>query len=200
MVDIYSSLGILMRQHLISASLVLSLFVFAGCSAGDGTGVTAAPAAGDAPQAGAAADNNGGGNCKAYMAEVRNVCLDSITRGLDMSCDSQFIAVEMVQTQAAGALFDVGSDTSNAEVAESVCASYLKSLQKKRQRKDADMHADSGAWPTCTALAEKFDTACLRELGHQPIPDKCRSATRMLNALKSQPAEDRCAQADNQMK
>lgn len=187
-----------MRLYFFFASLILSLFVFAGCSAGDGDGI--APAVSNSAQAGTATDSNRGGNCKAYMAEVRKVCLDSITRGLDMSCDSQLIAVDMVQTQAAGALFDAGSETSNAKVAESVCASYLKSLQKKRQRKDTGMHAENGAGPTCNALAEKLDTTCLRNLGQQPIPDNCRSATRMFNALTSQPAEDRCAQAENQLK
>ena len=117
-----------------------------------------------------------------------------------MACDSELIAVDMAQTQAAGTLFDVGSGSDNAKVAESACASYLKSLQKKRQRKDAGMHAERGAGPTCNALAEKFDTACLRDLGQQPIPDTCRSATRMLKALTSQPAEDRCAQAERQLK
>ena len=185
-----------MKQHLVFASLIVSLLVLSGCS----DGIAAAPAAGNPSPAAIAINSSGGANCKAYVAAVRTVCLDSVTRGLDVSCDSQLVAVDMVQTQAAGTLFDVGSGSANAKVAESACASFLKSLQRKRQRKDAGMHAESGAGPKCNALAEKLDSTCLRDLGKQPIPDKCRSATRMLNALSSQPAENRCAMAEQQLK
>lgn len=185
-----------MRPHLAFAGLLLSLFIFSGCSADD----AAAPAPGTSPPAKTAIQSSGGDSCKAYVAAVRNVCLDGITRDLGMPCNNQMIAVEIVQSQAAGTLFDVGSGSTNAKVVESVCASYLKSLQKKRQSKDASMAAKGSAGPKCTAFAENFDTKCLATLGQQPLPDTCKSATRMLVAGARLPAEDRCAMAEQQMK
>ncbi len=186
-----------MRRHLVFASLILSLFVFAGCSADD----AGAPIASNSAPVNTPAVSKDGGECKAYVAAVRQVCLDSIARGLDMSCSSQFMMLDMVQDQAAGTLFDVGSDAKNAEVAESLCASYLESLQKKRQSKDASMHAESDAGPNCTALAESFDTACLRNLGQEPLAANCESAARTLSATAGRaPAEDICEMVQHQMK
>lgn len=185
-----------MRRHLSFPSLILSLLVFAGCSADDAV----APVASTSPQTNLATDSIEGGNCRAYVAAVRQVCLDSITRDLDMSCTNQLIALDVVQGQAAGTLFDVGSDAKNAKVAESVCASYLKSLKKKRQSKDAAMHAESDAGPKCKALAESFDATCLGDLGQQPLSDKCSNVARMLSGGARLPAEDRCAMAEYQLK
>ncbi len=185
-----------MRRHLVFSSLILSLFVFAGCSADD----AAAPVTSTLPQTDTATDSIDGGNCKAYVAAVRQLCLDSITRDLDMSCTNQLIALDVVQGQVAGTLFDVGSDAKNAQVAESACASFLKSLQKKRQSKDAGMHAESDAGPKCKALAENFDATCLRDLGQQPLSDKCGNVARMLSGVARLPAEDRCAMAEYQLK
>lgn len=184
-----------MRKHLLFASLIVSLFVLGGCSADD----TTARGAHDSAKAGIAAGSKDGGNCKAYVAAVRQVCLDSITRRLDVSCDHQLMALEMVQEQFAGTLFDVGSDTKNAEVAEAACDSYLGSLQKKRKSKDAGMQAGSDTGPNCAAFAGKFEVTCLRDLGQQPLPDKCRSATRMLSGAARLSAEDLCAMAERQM-
>ena len=184
-----------MRQHLLFASLILSLFVIAGCSADD----AAAPGASSSTPSDSATGSAKGDSCKAYVAAVQQVCRDSITRGLDVPCDNELMTLGMVQGQAAGKLFDVGSATENAGVAEAACASFLEKLQKKRQSKDAGMHAGSDTGPTCAAFAANFETTCLRDLGQQPLPDKCRMATRMLKGLASQPAEDRCASAESQM-
>ena len=195
MVKVYSSKGISVRQHVLFASLILSLFVFAGCSADD----AAAPGASKSTQSDSAKGSKDGDSCKAYVAAVQQVCLDSITRGLDVSCDNEMMMLGMVQEQAAGTLFDVGSASENADVAEAACASFLEKLQEKRQSKDAGMHAGNDIGPVCTAFLENFETTCLRDLGQQPFPSQCRMATRMLSGLSSQPAEKRCDSAQGQL-
>ena len=183
------------RQQLLFASLILSLLVFAGCSADD----AAAPGASSPIQSDSATGSTKGGSCKAYVAAVQQTCLDSVTRGLAMPCDNEIVALGIVQGQAAGKLFDVGSATENVGVAEAACASFLEKLQKKRQSKDAGMHAKADTGPTCTAFATNFESTCLRDLGQQPLPDKCRSATRILKGLASLPAEEVCASAEREM-
>lgn len=176
---------------MIRYTTITGIFVASLALAGCGNSGSPAATDRDASQA-AAAIHATGGQCDAYIAEIRNVCLDNITRNLDLSCNNQLIAMAVIQDQAAGNLFDVGSDEANAKVVESICSQYLGSLRDKRKKKDAAMMAKGGAGPTCTALAAHFDTTCMARLGQEPLPDQCRNASVMMTALRSVPMEERC--------
>lgn len=176
-----------MIRYTAITGILAAALVLAGC------GNSGSPAAtdGDASQA-TAASRATGGQCDAYIAEIRNACLDNITRNLDLSCNNQLIAMAVIQDQAAGNLFDVGSDDANAKVVESICSQYLGSLRDKRKKKDAAMMPKGSAGPTCTALAAQFDTTCMAKLGQELLPDQCRNASVMMTALRSMPMEERC--------
>lgn len=176
-----------MTRYSSSTAILVATLALAGC------GNPGKPAAtdGSSPPA-ATATGTTGGQCNAYVAAIRDVCLDSITRKLDMSCNSELIALGVAQDQAAGNLFDVGSEKANAKVVESVCGKYLGSLQDKRKDKDAAMTAKDSAGPMCTTLATQFDAKCMANLGQEALSDQCRNAGRMLSAIRSLPAEDGC--------
>ena len=183
-----------MIRYTTPTAILVATLALAGC----GNSRQPAAAGNDSPQR-ATATSATGGQCNAYVAAIRNVCLDSITRKLDMSCNSQLIALGVAQDQAAGNLFDVGSEKANAKVVEAVCGKYLGSLQKKRKEKDADMAAKDSAGPMCTALATDFDAKCMANLGQEKLSDQCGNAASMMSAVRrSLPGEEGC-KAVNQM-
>lgn len=178
-------------------SILVGSLALAGC----GNSGNSAATDSDSPQAVTAGEASGG-QCKAYIAAIRKVCVDSITRGLDMSCNNQLIGLDVVQGQAAGNLFDVGSDEANAKVVENVCGRYLESLRDDRKEEDAAMRPKGSAGPKCTALAAHFDSTCLARLGQEPLPTQCKSATRMMTMTKSMHStsiEDRCETVDEML-
>lgn len=184
-----------MIRNTMSTAIFVATLALAGC------GNSGQPAAADnnSPQA-ATATSATGGQCSAYVAAIRNVCLDSITRNLDMSCNSQLIALGVAQDQAAGNLFDVGSEEANAKVVESVCGKYLESLQKKRKEKDAAMTAKDSAGPSCTTLATNFDAKCMANLGKGTLSDQCGNAASMMSAVRrSLPGEEGCKAVDQML-
>ncbi len=195
MVEVDFSWGFHVKKQVISTSMVLALFLLAGCSAGDAI----APETSASAPSDAVPGVSAGGNCTAYVDAVKRVCLDGVTRGLDVSCDNEIMRVGGVQDMAAGTLFDVGSGAQNAGVAEAACAQFLTSLQEKRQSKDAGMRVGNDIGPKCAAFVENFETTCLRDLGGQPFPDNCRMATRMLRGAAIIPPEDLCESAGSEL-
>lgn len=130
-------------------------------------------------------------DCKTYVAETRDACLDMILRGLDVSCSKQLTVIGTVAAQADGSLFDVGDDKQNQAVADSVCSSYIGDLRKARAAKDAAMLPASEAAPQCTALAKQVDAHCLSTLGEAPLTNDCKSALGMMS-MDGLPREQRC--------
>ena len=175
-----------MIRFIAFTGIFVTAFTLAGC------GNSGTPAADDDASQAVTATATTGGQCDVYVAEIRNVCLDNITRNLDLSCNNQLIAMAVIQDQAAGNLFDVGSEDANAKVVESICGQYLGSLRDKRKKRDAAMMPKGSAGPTCNALAAQFDTTCMAKLGQEPLPDQCRNASVMMTALRSMPMEERC--------
>ena len=187
-----------MRRYPFSISLLVLLVAAAGCS---GDNATPPSTEGNTALSGAirSPDSSTGGSCDAYVAAVRNVCMDSITRRLDVSCNNQLSSIDIVRQQAAGDLFQVGDEKANARVVESVCERYLEMLQDKRASKDATMDPKGSTGPKCTALAEQFGSMCMAGLGKDPLSDGCRNAARMLGIGAAMDTERRCALAQDQL-
>lgn len=111
-------------------------------------------------------------NCDALVTETRAACLDMISRGLDVSCNTYLGAVGTAMKQADGSLFDAGD--ANESTADSFCSTYVDKLREDRDEHADSMHGQDQAGPKCTALANRFETQCLADLGKEPLPGKCK--------------------------
>lgn len=123
-----------------------------------------------------AADGTEQANCDTLVAETGTACMDMISRGLDVSCNTYLGAVGMAMDQADGNLFDVGD--ANKDTANRFCATYVKKLRKDRKANNHTMLGKSEVGPECAALAERFDARCITGLGKEKLSGKCKNVAR----------------------
>lgn len=135
-------------------------------------------------------------NCDTLVTQTRAVCMDMIRRGLDVSCNTYLGAVGTAMDQASGNLFDVGD--ANQSTADSFCSTYVDMLREDRDEQADSMHAQDQAGPECTALAERFDTRCMANLGKAPLADGCRNIARTF-AMGQLEQEQACSIAGMQL-
>ena len=138
-------------------------------------------------------------SCDTLVMQTRAVCLDMIRRGLDVSCNSYLGAVATAMKQADGSLFDVGE--ANVSAADSFCSTYVDKLRDDRDEHADSMQAKDQTGPECNALAERFDTRCMANLGKQALPGQCKNVGRtfMMGATRKVPQEQLCSLAGMQL-
>lgn len=146
-----------------------------------------------------AADNAEKANCDTLISETSAACTDMISRGLDVSCNTYLGAVKTAMKQAGGDLFDVGE--ANQKTANSFCAIYVEKLRKDREESDGSMLSKDESDAQCVALAERFDTSCMTNLGKEPLPGKCKSVARtfVMGTTKQMSQEQVCTIAGMQL-
>lgn len=149
-----------------------------------------------------AADNAKQATCDTLVEETQSACMDMLRRGLNVSCGKYLMAVDMAMDQASGNLFDTGDD--NASTANSFCSVYVDKLRADRKKHDVSMHAQGQAGPKCTALADRFETQCIPNLGKEKLAGACKTITTsfaMMNSKKlpQEKQETLCSVYDAQL-
>lgn len=147
-----------------------------------------------------AADDAKQANCDTLVTETRATCMDMIRRGLDVSCNKYLIAIDTAMGQASGSLFDIGDD--NESTVHSFCSIYVGKLREDRNEHADSMQAKGQTAPECTALADRFDTSCMANLGKEPLPGKCTNVARTFaisSASSRLPGGQMCSLAGMQL-
>lgn len=149
-----------------------------------------------------AADGAKQANCETLVEETKATCLDMIRRGLDVSCNTYLGAVATAMKQASGDLFDTGDATTDQSSADSFCSTYVGKLRKDRDAHADSMQAADAAGPKCTALADRFESHCLANLGSEPLPSGCKGVARsfmMRSAARPSAQQQLCTIAGMQL-
>lgn len=138
-------------------------------------------------------------NCDTLVTETRATCMAMIRRGLDVSCSTYLGAIGTAMDQASGNLFDVGD--ANQSTAAALCSTYVDKLREDRDEHASSMLPQDKAGPKCSALAERFETRCMVNLGKEPLPGKCKNVARtfLMGASRQIPREKLCSVAGRQL-
>ncbi|MBU2874277.1 hypothetical protein [Marinobacter salexigens] len=139
-------------------------------------------------------------NCDTLVSETRAACTDMISRGLNVSCNTYLGAIKTAMKQAGGDLFDIGE--ANQETANSFCAVYVEKLSKEREANDGNMHSKDASDSQCRALAERFETNCIANLGKVPLPSQCQNVARtfVMGTTKKMSPKQVCKIASMQLR
>lgn len=138
-------------------------------------------------------------SCDTLVTETRATCMDMIRRGLDVSCNTYLGAIDTAMDQASGNLFDVGD--ANQSAAGSLCSTYIDKLREDRDKNAGSMRPKAEVGPKCAALAGRFETRCMANLGKEPLPGKCKNVARtfLMGASRQIPREKLCLIAGRQL-
>ena len=136
-------------------------------------------------------------NCDTLVTDTRAACMDMIRRGLDVSCNTYLMAIGTAMDQASGNLFEVGD--ANQSAADSFCATYVDKLREDRDENADSMHPQDQTGPECSALAERFESRCMANLGKTALAGECKNAARAFAMSGRMPHEQMCSIAGMQL-
>jgi len=119
--------------------------------------------------------------CSTYFAEVVAACRDSIHEGLDLFCSTIYVGASTAGAQKNGNLFSSAEGkTPNPAIANSVCASGLRGLRKKRIAASVGEKKQWG--PQCTEFFGLLDKKCFVPAVEGDFPNGCST---VLSGVKS---------------
>ena len=119
--------------------------------------------------------------CPTYFAEVVAACRDSIHEGLDLFCSTIYVGASVAGAQKSGNLFSSAEGKApNPAIENSVCASGLRGLRKKRMAASVGEKKQWG--PQCTEFFGSLDKKCFAPAVEGDFPNGCST---VLSGVKS---------------